>query len=181
MNSDVENLFQHGLYLHDFIDGWINWTKLNVEYTSIYVDTFLRTASNGHRLGRWDEFYDIWLSTMDRELECELSSNKFTSILKNCMISTIKLRSTCRRLGFPIEHHDVVFYSIKKFLMNIYVNFSTQGFVYYTPSEVEYTLGKTTLRHYKNSESNVTTVGPSVLIVYAQINRFNILDTSYTN
>jgi hypothetical protein len=50
MNSDGGNLFQNGLFLHDFMDEWINWRKLNLEFMSIYVDTFLRTVSNGHKL-----------------------------------------------------------------------------------------------------------------------------------
>ena len=50
MNSDGGNLFQNGLFLHDFMDEWINWRKLNLEYMSIYIDTFLRTVSNGHKL-----------------------------------------------------------------------------------------------------------------------------------
>ncbi len=50
MNSDRGNLFQNGLFLHDFMDRQINWRKLNLEYMTIYVDTFLRTVSNGHKL-----------------------------------------------------------------------------------------------------------------------------------
>jgi poly[(R)-3-hydroxyalkanoate] polymerase subunit PhaC len=54
-----------------------------------------------------------------------------------------------------------------------------QDFRYSTPSDVVYTLGKDTPTHYRNTESKVITVGPTVLFVYAQINRFNLLDISY--
>ncbi len=178
MNPHRENLFQDELYLLDFMDASVNWTKLNLEYISVYIDTYFSTSQDVLKLGQWDTFYDRWLSNIDRELECELGSRQFTSNLKDWMKSTIKLRSTYRTLGFPIEHYDELLYSIKKFMMSLYVFPLMQEFGYSTPSEVVYTLGKVTLRHYKNSQSKLTAVGLPVLIVYAQINRFNILDIS---
>jgi poly[(R)-3-hydroxyalkanoate] polymerase subunit PhaC len=180
MNLNSQDLFQDKLYSIDFTNTWFDWTRMNLEYMSIYIDTFLRTASDVHKLGRLDRFYDSWLSHMDRELEHELGSNQFTSTLKHYMNSIIKLRSSCRRMGFPIEYYDVLFYSMKKFLMNFYALFYMRDSAYSTPSEVEYRLGKITLRHYNNnSKNNLTNDGPPVLLVYAQINRFNILDISY--
>ena len=83
-------------------------------------------------------------------------------------------------MGFPIEYYDVLFYSMKKFLMNFYALFYMRDSSYSTPSEVEYRLGKITLRHYNdNSKNNLTNDRPPVLLVYAQINRFNILDISF--
>ena len=91
---------------------------------------------------------------MDRELEHELGSNQFTSTLTQYMNSTIALRSTYRRLGFPIEYYDILFYSIKKLLMSLYVMFSMQDSGYSTPSEVVYRIGKIIFRHYINSKGD---------------------------
>ena len=115
---------------------------------------------------------------MDRELEHELRSNQFTNTLTQYMNSMIALQSNYRRLGVPIEYYDILFYSIKKLLMNLYVMFSMKNSGYSTPSEVVYTNGKIILRHYINRLDD-TTPKISVLLVYAQINRFNILDISY--
>jgi poly[(R)-3-hydroxyalkanoate] polymerase subunit PhaC len=180
MNLNTQDLFQDKLYSIDFMDVCIDWTRMNLEYMSIYIDTFLTTASDVHKLGRFDRFYDTWLSQMDGKLEHELGSNQFTNTLKHYMNSIIRLRLSCRRMGFPIEYYDVLFYSMKKFLMNFYALFYMRESAYSTPSEVEYRLGKITLRHYNNnSKNNLTNDGPPVLLVYAQINRFNILDISY--
>ena len=178
MNPVARDLSLDGQILFNLLEVCNNWTKLNSEYLSIYVDTFLRTASEFRKPGQWTEFYDSWFSNMDRELEHELRSNQFTNTLTQYMNSMIALRSTYRRLGIPIEYYDILFYSIKKLLMNLYVMFSMKNSGYSTPSEVVYTNGKIILRHYINRLDD-TTPKISVLLVYAQINRFNILDISY--
>jgi hypothetical protein len=66
MKSDRENLLQDGLYSHDFMEMWLNCTKLNLEYMSIYVNTFQRTSMDVHKLVQWDLFYDTWFSNMER-------------------------------------------------------------------------------------------------------------------
>ena len=178
MNPVAPDLSLDGQISLNLLEVCINWTKLNSEYLSIYVDTFLKTASEFHKPGRWTEFYDSWFSNMDRELEHELRSNQFTNTLTQFMNSMIALRSTYRRLGVPIEYYDILFYSIKKLLMNLYVMFSMKNSGYSTPSEVVYTNRKIILRHYGNRLDD-STPKISVLLVYAQINRFNILDISY--
>ena len=109
MNPVARDLSLDGQISFNLLEVCINWTKLNSEYLSIYVDTFLSTASEFHKLGQWTEFYDSWFSNMDRELEHELRSNQFTNTLTQFMNSMIALRSTYRRLGVPIEYYDILF------------------------------------------------------------------------
>ena len=81
MNPVARDLSLDGQILFNLLEVCNNWTKLNSEYLSIYFDTFLRTASEFRKPGRWTEFYDSWFSNMDRELEHELRSNQFTNTL----------------------------------------------------------------------------------------------------
>ena len=50
MNLDRENLFQNGLFLNDFMNGWMDkLDKVNIEYVSFYVYMFLRIVSHRHK------------------------------------------------------------------------------------------------------------------------------------
>ena len=170
----------HEIFSIDFEEVWIDSITLNLEYMSTYVTTFLKTVSDFHERGQLNTFYDTWLSHIDKELEQELGSNRFTSTLKHYMNSTIKLRSRSRKFGFPVEFYDVLFYSMKKLMMSLYAIFFLRDSGYSTPSEVEYRLGKITLRHYLDNRKNTPVIdSPPVLLVYAQINRSNIFDISY--
>lgn len=178
MNLRGQDSFEE-LYSFDFLEAWLEWMKLNLEYMSTYVTTFLKIVSNIRKGGTLDTIYQKWLTNMDRELEHELRSTQFTTSLKQYMNSTIKLRSRWRKSGFPVEFYDVLFYSIKKLLMTFYGIFYIRDSGYSSASEMEYKLGKITLRHYlNNSEHNLPMDRPPVLLVYAQINRFNIFDIS---
>ncbi|HEY7109918.1 MAG TPA: alpha/beta fold hydrolase [Nitrososphaeraceae archaeon] len=147
---------------------------------SLYFDTFLRTLIQTNKSRMWNEFYDSWLSNTDNELEHELRSIVFTKSLTQYMNSVIALRSNYRRSGFPVEFYDILFYSIKKLLMTFYMMYSTKALGYATPSEVAYSNGKITLHRYIGSNKHeIAAPKKPLLLVYAQINRFNIFDISY--
>lgn len=159
-------------YLLSFSKLHNDWGRLNSEYLSIYIDTFQKTLKSSLEGGRWEVFHDVWLAHMDAEFEGELGSDRFSSILADYMNSVVEFRSTCRRLGVPMEYYDVLFYHAKKnFLQSLVFPATEQA--YSTPFETVYRKGKTRLLRYSQGEDRIP-----VLIVYAQINRFHIMDIS---
>lgn len=172
-----DNFLLYGQGMMDFFGVCDNWTRLNLKYMSIYVNTFLKTAREFYKLENVNDFYGSWLSNMDSELEDDLRSKKFINILKEYMNSAIALRSDFRRAEFPVEFYDILFYSTKKLFMNFHQLIFVQNTISSTPSEVVFSVGKITLRLYTDSRNGTNPQKP-LLLVYAQINRFNILDIS---
>ena len=68
MNPVARDLSLDGQILFNLLEVCNNSTKLNSEYLSIYVDTFLRTASEFRKPGWWTEFYDSWFSNIGQRI-----------------------------------------------------------------------------------------------------------------
>ena len=136
--------------------------------------------------------YDRWIKDMDKEFATVLRSDEFLSILSKYVDSVVDLHSIYRQAGFPVDSIDTFFNSSQKQIMS-FLSISKEFDS--TPHEVLYRNGKVRLLHYvpykgdqKNQEglTNIhsqgpndgdeSTAKPSLLMVYAPINRFHILD-----
>jgi polyhydroxyalkanoate synthase len=146
------------------VDSW----RLYSEYMLVYLDTYRRAQETTRKTGTFDSFYDTWLAHMDIEFESELGSERFRSILADYMNSYIKFRSVIRRFGYPADYYDILFYHTKKNWLDSLVTTEPE---YHTPFETIYHEGKFRLLRYGRA-------GKPVLIVSAQINRFQIMDIS---
>ena len=139
-------------------------------------------------------FYDRWRVFSDKQLDNELKSVSFTSLLSRNMDSLVQLHSTLRQMGYPVYFSRWLFNS---YIKNLLAVASVQKKdLLPTPFDVMFAKGKASLLHYydSNSGKNITnnhhqTLPMSsssssslpqspVLLLYAPINRFHIMDIS---
>ncbi|MGH9987570.1 MAG: hypothetical protein ACRD8W_26805, partial [Nitrososphaeraceae archaeon] len=147
--------------------------------------------------------YDRWLKSMDKEFDIVLRSDEFLSSLSEYVSSLVDLHSVYRQAGYQVDYMDWLFDNSVKQMMSLS---SVAKRFDSTPHEVLYTRGKARLLHYiphhRNQKSKATDnhdahdsdkteeekknissqkskgdseVSP-LLIIYAPINRFHILD-----
>ena len=182
---------------------------LNSAYNSSYLRAFEQaSAAYGRAMGLdgtggADEipfFYDTWLTLSDEELDKELKSTIFTSLLSYYTDSIVELHSMLRQVGYPVY----AFRSLLNSYMKSFAKFSSiQNHNFdLAPYDVVFAKGKSRLLHYydnSNSDKKVVTDHdhhhhvrsqsslppfasleqqrrPPVIITYAPINRFHIMD-----
>jgi polyhydroxyalkanoate synthase len=148
---------------------YMNSIKLTSFYNSIYLKGFQDTIEDTEGQ-RQDSFYNRWLKQMDRELDSELRSDTFTSLLARYVDSLVELRSVFRKAGFPVEYLDRMFDSYVHGMMVL--SSIPRGYTL-TPFDVVHVRGKSRLLHYRRGDE---TGRKPLLIVYAPINRFYIMD-----
>lgn len=148
-----------------------------------------------------EPIYNRWLENVDAGLESELKSGHFTLALSKYTSALMELRSICREAGYPVDYLDKQFDS---YVRNLMVLSLVPKEFHLAPFDVVYQKGKARLLRYRNEDSDVrnspaaahgyaivhenekkdgnkTTTAtptdkPTLLIVYAPINTFHILD-----
>src|SRR5205085_5688189 len=76
-------------------------------YNSIYRRTLenlnkQRESGNNH-IKRLDAFYNSWLQLIDIEIDTELKSNNFKSLLSDYTNSVVELHASYRKIGYPMD------------------------------------------------------------------------------
>jgi polyhydroxyalkanoate synthase subunit PhaC len=161
-----------------------NGIQLFNYYNSIYFRTFQQVlkrketqkADGSSKLEDIEAFYNAWLNTMDKEFDKELKSISFMSSLSKYIDSVIDLHSLYRRVGFPVDYVDWMFNSYIQNMMSLATSSILKEYQL-SPHDIIYLKGKTRLLHYhsikeKEEENN----SKPLLIIYAPINRFHIMD-----
>jgi polyhydroxyalkanoate synthase len=159
---------------------------VNVIYNSIYLRAFQQAIKEitMEKDKTISDLYDRRLNLIDKEVNRELKSESFVSLLSRFMNSSLDLRAALRRAGYPAQYFDWLFDS---YIRNLMVFASVPKEFDLTPFDIEYVKGKTRLLHYhdittKDDNNNNNDRGQEkrnkkpVLITYAQVNRFYIMD-----
>ena len=113
-----------------------------------------------------------------RELEGELKSEYFTSLLSKYTQSLLELRSFFKNMGYPMGYLDWMFaWYVKSFMVFSLIRKES----HLAPFDVIYRKGKARLLHYRNNgqetSSNISKKQQQpLLIIYAPINTFHIMD-----
>lgn len=149
-----------------------NIFRLLADYNHIHFETFKKTIKEVRGIVGYKSIYESWLHNLDETYEKELKGKRFTSILSNYIDSLIDFRKSCRDLGFPVNEIDQFVYDIRKQMLDFPTAKEIETDLNSTPSEVIYSKKKIELIHYLNNNQNSV----PVILVYAQINRFNIMD-----
>lgn len=170
--SKSTEAYNYGLQLYNY-------------YSSVYLRTFQQALKmTKHLQDDWssklndvESLYDTWLRLMDREFDKELKSPSFTSILSKYVHSIIDLHSVYKRTGVPVDYIDWAFNSYMQSIVSL-VTFSILKESELSGHDTIYLKGKTRLLHYHSiiKEKDETRYKPPLLIVYAPINRFHIMD-----
>lgn len=162
-------------------DAYTNSVKLFSFYNTIYLKGFYDTLNETEEK-QHGSFYDRWLQNMDREFDKELRSDAFTSLLSTYVNSLVELRAALRQGGYyPVEYLDRLFDS---YVHSMMVFSSIPKELNLTPFDVVSVKGKSRLLHYRPRPPNSKSVDAAgekggaapLLIIYAPINRFYILD-----
>jgi polyhydroxyalkanoate synthase subunit PhaC len=175
-NTFIQTLKEGNRQLLDKVSGKI--TEDNMSPVSTNFTIFDYFSSN----------YDKWLKRMDKEFDIVLRSDEFLSSLSEYISLLVNLRSIYKQAGYPVDYMDWLFDNSVKQMMSlssIAKRFDS------TPHEVLYTKGKVRLLHYtphdlnqnsddhdrtKEENKNNQSLDSPLLIIYAPINRFHILD-----
>src|SRR5919107_4839014 len=156
-------------------------------YNSIYFKTFQQVlkkkeeeeeGDGSSELADIENFYNAWLKIMDREFDKELKSMSFTSLLSKYIDSIVDLHSLYKRTGFPMDYLDWLFSSYIQKIMSS-VTLSTLKESKLSSHDIICLKGKTRLLHYHDideKEGEQEKSSKPLLIIYAPINRFHIMD-----
>ena len=155
-------------------------------YNSIYLRTFQQVlkskeAEAGDKsklVEQIEAFYNAWLKIMDKEFDKELKSMSFTSLLSKYIDSIVDLHSLYKRTGFPMDYLDWLFSSYIQNMMSL-ATLSALKESELSSHDIIYLKGKTRLLHYHDideKEGEQEKNSKPLLIIYAPINRFHIMD-----
>jgi polyhydroxyalkanoate synthase len=124
-----------------------------------------------------ETFYKEWLRLSDRNLDNELKSSSFTSLLAQYISTLVELRTNLRKEGYPVYYFGWLF---DCFVRNIMVFASIEKDFDLSPFDTMSVRGKTRLLHYKSINKHTQDIEPAhpILMIYAPINRFHIMDIS---
>lgn len=173
-----------------FFDAYLNGLRLVNMYNSIYLRAFEKaveeeredvieaTMGGGGKgtLGsNWlESIYNRWLKNADEGLEAELKSEHFTLLLSRYTQLLLEQRSFFRKAGYPIDYLDRLFdwYVRSNLVFSLIPKES-----HLAPFDAVYRKGKTRLLHYRGYGQETSTAKKQpLLIIYAPINTFHILD-----
>jgi polyhydroxyalkanoate synthase len=165
--------------------AYIDSIKLYSFYNSIYVKSFYDVLIEEKYKAYDDYLYEKWLKKTDNEFDKTLRTKDFTSLLSKYFNSLVDLSSIYRKIGYPIEYLNwLVDFSVERIASLAFL--ATDNYPYQTSRNIIYTRQKTRLLHYfnndkakidKTTEQGIIPVSKiPILIVYAPINRFHILD-----
>jgi polyhydroxyalkanoate synthase len=162
------------------IQAYVAGFQLNSIYNSIYFRSFqeaYNTRNGGITTKSAEIFYNEWLRLSDRNLDNELKSSSFTSLLAQYVNVLVELRTILRKAGYPVYYFGWLFDS---FVRNIMVFASIEKDFDLTSFDTMSVRGKTRLLHYKSIDKHTQGQEPAhpILMIYAPINRFHIMDIS---
>ena len=166
--------------------AYITNVDIMSKYNSTYNKAFQQALKTGYKdnedkhynkfdtynLSTYDKIYQDWLKNSDNQLDDLLKSKEFVSLLSNSLTLNIDIHKALRNIGYHTHYFDALFESCVR---NMYLASSMQKDFELTPFDIEYTSGNTRLLHYHNENKNKNDLSP-LLIIYAQINRFHIMD-----
>src|ERR671923_1711104 len=168
------------------INSYSNVLKITHVYNLTYLRTFEENLDKQRGAGKkLYSFYDSWMKLLDKEIDKELRSDDFKSLLADYTDSVIRLHALYRKLGYPVDYFDWTLDLFRQYYMIIL--FSVSKDYKLSKHEIVYTKGKTRLLHYldshdddinkeKNGHGRKQKQKQPLLIVYAPINRFHIMD-----
>ena len=147
--------------------------SLNSIYNSTYLNALQEASSIKSKPTEENSCYDEWLRFSAKELEVKLKSREFTSLLSQYINSLVELRTILIELGYPVYYLESLFHFYKR---NVVSFAHTRKVFGLAPFKLVSKKGKTRLLHYLSSPKDSSNNRTSLLILYAPINRFHIMD-----
>ena len=182
----MSQIIAHLDILSKSYQAYITNMHIMSKYNSTYSKAFQQALKTGYKdnedrhynkfdtynLTTYDKIYQDWLKNSDNQLDDLLKSKEFVSLLSNYLTLNIDVHKDLKNIGYHTHYFDALFES---YVRNMYLASSVQKDFGLTPFDVEYTSGNIRLLHYHKEIKNKSD-SPPLLIIYAQINRFHIMD-----
>jgi polyhydroxyalkanoate synthase len=177
-------------YASTFFDACLHGLKLANMYNSIYLRAFqkaveeeredvIEATMGGGGKGKispnvLESIYNRWLKNADDQLDAELKSEHFASLLSRYTQLLLEQRSFFRKAGYPVDYLDRLFdWYVRSHLVFSLIPKES----HLSPFDVVYRKGKTRLLHYRGyGQETPAAKKQPLLIIYAPINTFHILD-----
>jgi polyhydroxyalkanoate synthase len=128
----------------------------------------------GYGVLPYDELYDLWINSSDTKLGEKLESDTFSSSLQNYIDSQLRMRKLLKAMGYPIQYFEDLYESASK-NWNTYYN-KRKDFML-TDFTIEYSKNNVRLLYFISKDKPEGTDNQNhLLIIYAPINQFHIMD-----
>jgi polyhydroxyalkanoate synthase subunit PhaC len=175
--------------VQNFINTFSYYYEINYIYNSIYFNSFVnamkeinqKNMSNDENLLNENILLKTWFKNMDKEYDEKLRSLDFMNLLNNYVNSSLELINNTYlniNINSQLTFHD---------FFDLYLKYTYSPFLSYTKElkltdhEIVFQKDNIRLLHYLNNDNNNKQNRGSenknmLLIIYAPINRFHILD-----
>lgn len=164
---------------------YVNSIKVNQFYADLFARTFRQAVDivssqqeKAQEKGNNISLYEVWLKLTDAELEKDLRSEPFLTLISNLTKAGVNLRKDMREAGFPVLFLDWLF---DTYVRSFMVFASIPKDYDFAAFDIVWAKGKTRLLHYRATPADrydKSTSRPPLLVVYAPINKFHIMDIS---
>ena len=166
-----------------FINAFSSHYEINYFYNSIYFNSFsnafkevLQNSKRNEKQSNGNLFLKTWLDNMDREFDEKLRSDGFINLLSKYVNSSLDLfNSMYNGYLYPqLIYHDLVDFCLK-YVYSPYISYSKE--LNSSDHKIVFHKDNIKLLHYINNNQPTKGSGNNILLViYAPINRYHILD-----
>ena len=169
------------------LDAFVTYNEINYFYNSVYYNSFLNAIKELNEQNIKEEIQSnknillkTWFEKMDSEFEEKLRSKNFIDLLSRYVNNSLDLYKDMYNeyTTFPqtICHDTFDFYL--KYFYSRFISYSKE--LNLSDHEIVFQNDNIKLLHYRDNNSNLQTKGSEskniLLVIYAPINRFHILD-----
>jgi hypothetical protein len=135
---------------------------LNSAYNLAYLKAFEQASAVHSRplgLGNIEAadeipfFYDTWLTLSDKQLDEELKSTTFISLLSCYTDSLVELHSMMRQVGYPVYSFRRLLYSYMESTAKFSSSIQNNN-LDHAPYDIIFAMGKARLLHYYDDSNN---------------------------
>jgi polyhydroxyalkanoate synthase len=165
------------------INAFSNHYEINYFYNSIYFNSFsnafkevLQNSKKNEKQSNGNLFLKTWFDNMDREFDEKLRSDGFISLLSKYINSSLDLfNSMYNGYLYPqLIYHDLFDFYLK-YVYSPYISYSKE--LNLSDHKIVFHKDNIKLLHYINNNQPTRGSGNNILLViYAPINRYHILD-----
>ena len=169
---------------NDIITNYVNSLKdsfaLQISYCNLYNKYYSIYASglvNNSQKDNNKSFYERWISQMDKKLDEELRSENFLEILSNFLLSLSRVIKDSKYFGLDKLIEEMITLNLNRNILEISIfihNIDTNK-QNVTNYKIIGKINNIELINFIDENHKTNDLKP-VLLIYAQINRFNIMD-----
>ena len=171
MHNDIITNYVNSL--QDIFALQISYCNLYNKYYSIYTSALVSESQKGID----KSFYERWISQMDKKLDEELRSENFLEILSNFLLSLSRVIKDSKYFGLDKLIEEMITFNLNKYILDnlIFIHNIDRNKQNVTNYKIIGKINGIELINFIDENHKTKDLKP-VLLVYAQINRFNIMD-----